>query len=174
MENHENTHQYPMYPFPEGWVSGPREAAFLGDADEAGGINVSNSSIRFFRFFWHYSYNSYLIEKTIRPFCFRKIDNSSDNTSCRYDCAVYASVQQESCSKKMRISGCGHLLLATALIFSALIELTIGRLQTQSMQAHGVQTNDMRIVGHVCEACNRRFTSRLGYDQHRRSRAEVI
>ena len=48
MENHESTHQYPMYPFPEGWVSGPSEAVFEGDF---GGIDVSGSSICFFAFF---------------------------------------------------------------------------------------------------------------------------
>ena len=51
MENHENTHQYPTYPFPEGWVSGPSEAAFEGDAVALGAIDVSNSSICFFAFF---------------------------------------------------------------------------------------------------------------------------
>ena len=51
MENHETTHQYPTYPFPEGWVSGPSEAAFDGDAAAFGTIDVSNSSICFFDFF---------------------------------------------------------------------------------------------------------------------------
>ena len=48
MENHENTHQHPMYPFPEGGVSGPLGAAFEGDAVSFGGIDVSGYSIRFF------------------------------------------------------------------------------------------------------------------------------
>jgi hypothetical protein len=32
MQNYEIPHQYPTYPFPEGWVSGPTGAAFEGDA----------------------------------------------------------------------------------------------------------------------------------------------
>ena len=51
MENHENTHQYPTYPFPEGWVSGPSEGVFEGDESTFGGIDVFASSICFFRFF---------------------------------------------------------------------------------------------------------------------------
>ena len=51
----------------------------------------------------------------------------------------------------------GHFFLATAFLFSALIELTITIGQTQPMQAHGIRANDRRIVGHVCEASNHRF-----------------
>ena len=50
MQNHENTHQYPMYPFPDGWVSGLSwAAAFLGDLPPA--IDVSDPSKKLFAFF---------------------------------------------------------------------------------------------------------------------------
>jgi len=44
-ENHEIPHQYPIYPFPEGCVSGPSEAAdFCGEfLVITGGIDVSKS-----------------------------------------------------------------------------------------------------------------------------------
>jgi hypothetical protein len=54
MQNYEIPHQYPIYPFPEGWVSGPsRPAGFEGEflVPFAGGIDVSNSSKKLFAFF---------------------------------------------------------------------------------------------------------------------------
>jgi hypothetical protein len=53
--NYEIPHQYPTYPFPEGWVSGsPRD--FEGDliATVTGGIHVSFKSKKYW-LFSHYS-----------------------------------------------------------------------------------------------------------------------
>ena len=56
MQNHENTHQYPMYPFPDGWVSGPSGAlAFEGELLVfAGGIATTCPTLQKYLFaFFH-------------------------------------------------------------------------------------------------------------------------